>query len=899
MRLFDKTRLRLRSLFGRRHVETELSEEFQFHLDRLTEQNRSAGLTPADARQAALRELGGLTQLQEECRDARGVNMIETLLQDVRYGLRMLRRNPGFSAVAILSLALGIGANTAIFTLINALTLKPLPVAKPRELVQIQLWTPRGPQTSLSFYALEFFRSHPELFAGVFVQAYHRFDVEIGGQTAPIEGAYVPGDYFPTLGVAPIMGRWLSPPDDQESGGVDGPTAVLSYRFWMARFAGDRSVLGSTIVVEGTPVVIVGVMPAAFFGVDVGRSPNIFVPLRLEPMLEKDRSELHERAAWWLGILARKKAGVTDAEISAGLSVLWPRFLSDVLPRDKERVRAQYVTLRLEAVDVSRGTSGLRRQFSQPLYILMGIVGLVLLIACANVANLLLARTSARQHEVAVRLALGASRPRLVRQLLTESVMLSTFGAALGIAFAFWGCRLLLSILSTSQQSVDLNIWPDPLVLGFTALVAIMTGVVFGTAPSLRATRGTAAESLKDNSQRATHRAVAANILVVAQVALCLVLLIGAGLFVRTFWNLMHQDLGYDRDNLYVASIDPRPAGYKNDSLTRLYDQLFENLNRNPNVQSASLSMTTPIGRCCWFDPILAEGFTENPGEGKDVYLNRISPGFFKTFGTRMLLGHDFTTADGPNAPLKAIVSESIVKHYFAGQSPIGKHISVAGEHGHQNAEIIGVVEDMRTRGLREQIEYEAYFNMFQESKPGDMIVEIRTAKGLASAAALLRGDVQAFNRQIPVNMESFSEQISQTALKDRMTAILAGFFGCLALLLASIGLYGIMSYTVVRRTGELGIRMALGAQATDVTWMILRETLWLAGTGAALGIPAALGCTRLLTSVSTMLFGLEATDPVTIAGTTLLLIVLAGAAGYIPARRAAHLDPVIALRNE
>jgi predicted permease len=899
MRLLDTIRLRLRSIFGRKSVEVELRDEFQFHLDRLTEQNLASGLTPAESRQAALRELGGMSQFQEECRDARGVNTIEDLLQDARYGLRMLRRSPGFSAVAILSLALGIGANTAIFTLINALTLKVLPVAKPQELVQIQLRRPRGAQPSLSWFALEFFRSHSELFSGVFVQANNRFDVDIGGQTAPIDGAYVSGDFFPSLGVPPILGRAIGPSDDQESGGADGPSAVLSYGFWMARFAGDRSVLGRTMVVQGTPVAIVGVMPPSFFGVEVGKSPNLFLPLCLEPMLVKNRALLHERSAWWLQILARKRPGLSDAEIRSGLEVIWPRVLNDVLPKRGGEIQAGFLKWRIEMLDASRGTSGLRRQFSDPLYILMGIVGLVLLIACANVANLLLARTASRQHEVAVRLALGASRPRLVRQLLTESIMLSAFGGALGIAFAFWGCRLLLSILSTRQQSVDLNIWPDPMVLGFTALVAIATGVLFGTAPSLRATRGTAVASLKDNSQRVAHRSITANVLVVVQVALCLVLLIGAGLFVRTFWNLMHQDLGFDRNHLYVAGIDPRRVGYKGDSLARLYAQLYEDLNRNSTVQAASLSSMTPIGHCCWFEFIKADGFSEQPGQEKNVYLNNVSPGFFKTFGTRILLGQDFTSAQGPNAPLFAIISESIAKRYFAGQSPIGRHISVVDDPNHQNAEVIGVVEDMRTQHLRAGMEFEAYFNIFQVRNPGDMIVEVRTAKGIASASTLLRQNVQAFNQQIPVNVEAFSEQVTQTALKDRMTAILAGFFGCLALLLASIGLYGIMLYTVVRRTGELGIRMALGAQAAEVTWMIIRETLLLAGTGAAVGIPVALLCTRLLTSLSTMLFGLHPTDPWTIGATTALLVALAGIAGYFPARRAAHLDPVIALRNE
>ncbi len=899
MRLLEIVRLRLRSLFGRKGVEAELSEELQFHLDRLIEQNLRSGMAPAEARREALREIGGLAQYQEECRDARGIGWIEHLAGDLRYGFRMMRRNPGFSAVAIISLALGIGANTAIFTLINALNLEYLPVVRPHELVRIQLQTPRGNQEALSAYALDFWRTHNDLFSDVFTQSSQRFDVQNGGETMPVTGAYVSGDYFPALGVAPILGRWFGPSDDQESGGPDGPVAVISYRFWMGRFGGDRSVLGRTLVIEETPVQIVGVMPPSFFGVEVGQSPNLFVPLRLEAPMQKDRSLLHNQRAWWLLILARKRPGVSDAEMRAGLQVLYPRFVDEALPNDGPARRTQYLKWRLDAADASHGISGLRRQFSEPLYILMGIVGMVLLIACANVANLLLARTSARRHEVATRQALGAGRGRLVRQLLTESLMLSSCGAVLGIAFAFWGCRLLLSILSTQQRTVDLNIRPDWPVLGFTGLVAVLTGLLFGIAPALRATRAGVASSLKDNAQRAGQRSRTTNILVVVQVALCLVLLIGAGLFVRTFWNLLHQDLGYDRHGLYVASIDPRPAGFRGERLKGLYEQLIQSLKRDPGVQSASLSLTTPIASCCWFDPIVAEGFTEAPSERKDSYLNRISPGFFQTFGTHILMGRDFSMADGSTTALKAIISESIAKHYFAGQNPIGKHISVFGEGFDRNSEIIGVVQDMRTRGLRAGTEYEAYFNMFQDRSPSDMIVEVRTAKGLASAATLVRDHVRALNPQIPVNVESLSAQIEQTALKDRMTAILAGFFGVLALLLAAIGLYGIMSYAVILRTNELGIRMALGAQSSEVTWMILRQALTLAGAGSVVGIGAALGGSRLLTSLSSMLFGLEAGDPITIAATTFLLIVLACVAGYVPARRAARLDPVEALRNE
>ncbi len=899
MRLFDKIRLRLRSLFEPQRVEHELDEEFQFHLERLVEQKAAAGLPPAEARREALRELGGVSQLKEQCRDARGLNPVENLAQDGRYGLRMLRRNPAFSAVAILSLALGIGANTAIFTLIHALILKPLPVARPQELVRIVLQTPRGPQGSLSYYALEFFRAHTELFSGVFVQSNTRFDVELGGQAVPVEGAFVSGEYFSTLGVSPLLGRSIGTADDQPSGGPDGPLALLSYNFWVAQFGAEPSVPGRTLVVQGTPVRVAGVLPPSFFGVEVGRSPNIFLPLQLEPMLRKDQSMLHVRGAWWLDILGRRKPGLTSAGMQSGLDVLWPRMLNDVLPRKNGQVNPGFLNLRLTTLDGSRGVSGLRRRFADPLYILMGIAGVVLLIACANVANLLLARTSARQREVAVRLALGASRRRLLRQLLTESVMLSALGALPGILFAFWGCRFLVSLLSSKAETVTLRVTPDPAVLAFTTLVAIATGILFGTGPALRATSGSTAGSLREASQTIARRSVTSNVLVISQVALCLLLLIGAGLFVRTFRNLMNQDLGYDQRNLYVANVDPRPAGFQGEALARLYAQLLDNLNRRPGVLSAGLSMTTPIANCCWFENITAEGYEEKAGPRATVYLNEVSPEFFKTFGVPLLLGRNFTPRDGPGAQLVTVVSESIAKRYFAGTNPIGRHISVVDDQTHRNAEIIGVVGDMRTRGLRAGNEYEAYFHLGQNPRPANMIVEVRSAQGAAAATAALREAIQGFHKQIPVHVESLSEQIDRTVLRDRITAILAGFFGVLALLLACIGLYGIMSYTVIRRTSELGIRVALGATAADVTWMILRQTLLLAGAGAAIGIPATLVCTRLVTSFSTMLFGLKATDPTTIAVTAGLLLTVAAVAGYFPARRAARMDPMSALRNE
>ena len=884
---------RLRGAFGRRGDERDLDDELEFHLRMQTDENVRHGMSEAAARAEALRHFGGVARTKESWRETRALPIVGILRQDIRYGLRMLRRNPGFTAVAVLSLALGIGANTAIFTLINALILKPLPVHNPQELVYLQQISARGDMNDWTTRGFEFFHDQKDLFSAVSAQSDSKLNVQFGGQPTLVQGLFVSGDYFPMLGVPPLIGRTLTDSDDRESGGADGAVAVISYPFWMSRFGGEISVLGRTIVVEGSPVRIVGVMPPGFFGLEVGKAPNLFVPLRLEPMLMQQASSLHGAYVWWLAVVARRNPGIPDAAFQAGVSALGPR-LSDVLPRSNSRNLKKAPPLRITASYAGNGFSGLRRRFSQPLYVLMGIAGLVLLIACANVANLLLARTGARQREVAVRLALGASRGRLFRQLITESLLLSGLGAALGIAFAFWGCRFLLALLST----VELNVRPDPRVLAFTALAALVTGMLFGAGPALRAASGRTASSLKESSQSISGRSPAASVLVVSQVSLCLLLLIGAGLFIRTFWNLTNQRLGFDRNHLYVAGIDPRSAGFQGDKLPQMYTDLLVRLNGNRAIQSASLSELTPIGFCCWNQPLTVEGYTPAPDEHRTVLLNAVSAGYFRTFGTRLIAGRDFTERDVRGAAPVAIVSDSFARLYFAGANPLGRHITLMKDPVWKDAEIVGVVEDTRTRNLRAGREYEAYFPLFQRQQLGHVMVEIRAA-GSGVAAPLLRQEVQSFNRQIPVNMESFGEQVDHTALSDRMTAILAGFFGALALLLACIGLYGTMSYSVIQRTSELGIRMALGARASDVTNMILRQAVLLAGMGAAIGVVGALVCGRLMTSISSLLFGLQADDPTTIAATAGMLIALSAVAGYLPARRAAGLDPVRALRNE
>ena len=884
---------RLRALF-RRHAERDLDDELAFHLQMEIDDGLRRGLSADEARSAALRRFGGIARTKEVYRETRSLPFLDTAAQDLRYAFRMLRANPAFTAVAVLSLALGIGANTAVFTLINALVLKPLPVARPHQLVSI-VWA--GPHKNTSGWTtrtFEFFHDRTELFDGVFAQSGRQLNAAFGEQPTPVDGLFVSGDYFPVLGVPPLLGRALTPADDRESGGPDGPVADISYQFWQARFAGDPGIVGRMLVVNDTPLRIAGVLPPWFFGVDVGRSPNLYIPLDLEPLLMKDQSFLHHPFTWWLDIMARRKAGLSDAAFHAGIDAIAPRLFRDVLQGHR---LSRFP--KLGAVYAGNGTSELRQQFTQPLLILMGISGMVLLIACANVANLLLARTSARRREISVRQALGASRPRLFRQLLTESLLLSGLGAAAGVAFAFWGCRALLALLSSPGDAVILNVRPDPWVLAFTAAVATLTGILFGAGPAFRASAGNSAASLKEGSHTVTRRSYASSLLVVSQVALCLVLLVGAGLFIRTFWNLTGQHLGFDRHHLYVAKIDPRPTGFQGEALRQLYAGLYARLSRQPAIQSASLSEETPIADCCWMEAMAVEGSAVLSTERIPILLDNVSPGFFQTFGTRLLAGRDFTLRDTAAAPPVAIVSDSFARRFLPGRNPLGKHVGMLRHKDHQNMTIVGVVEDTVAYNLRSEAIYQAYFPLLQSDRLGGVTVEIRTGRPFSAAAPLLRAEVQSFRKRIPVNVESFDEQIARHALGESMTAILAGFFGSLALLLACIGLYGTMSYAVIRRTGELGLRMALGAQPAEVTGMILRHALLLAVAGAALGISASLACARWLTSLSGLLYGLRADDPLTIAATAALLIALAALAGYLPARRAARLDPVQALRNE
>ncbi|HEY4088659.1 MAG TPA: ABC transporter permease [Bryobacteraceae bacterium] len=887
MRTLDRIRFRLRTLFHRVRAESELDDEMRFHLDHLIEQKRAAGMSAADARRAASREMGSIGLYKEECRDSLGVRLLSDLWQDVGYGLRILGHSPGFTAVAILSLALGIGANTAIFTLIDSVVLRQLPVKNPGELMHFVVQTPKGPQPVFTYPLYEALARIPDLFESIFIQRDSEFKIGPGGAAVPIRGSYVTGNYFDALDIHPFFGRTLSVADDETA----TPAAVLSYQYWTDEFASDRSITNRTLTINGAAVRVVGVLPKSFTGVNVGVMPAFYLPLRIEPLLAKERSMLAKKNAWWLSILARQKPGVPPARARAILRTAWPQLVAEgFVPHNQKELLGE----RPDVLDASRGISAMRASYSRPLYYLMGISGLVLLIACANIANLLLARTQARQHEIATRLALGAGRFRVLRQLMTESLLLSGAGAAIGLLIASPCSRLLVSLISETNVTIWLDVAPDLRILGFATALALTTGLLFGAAPALRAT----SDAVKDTPRTATRGTLFGKALVVSQVSLSLLLLIAAGLFARTFWNLTNQDLGFDARRVYTGLVDPRDVGIEDEALTRMYGELYAGLNREPGVQAASLAEMSPVAYCCWSEDLLSAE-SVRPEEKTHSMMNLVSPGYFATFGTPLFLGRDFAPGDDTHQPLMAIVGNGLAKHLFGDASPIGRHLSVAGMKELQNAEIIGVAKDTNQRELRTGVEYTAYFSLLQSSNPGQMLIAVRTNESEAAVQASVARVVHSLSPRTPVSLSSFESQIGDHAMQDRLTAVLSNFFGLLAVSLVCVGLYGLMSYTVARRTGEIGIRMALGAEGGRVRWMMLREALIMAGAGIAIGIPCALVLAKVLSSLQDMLFGLKPNDPATVAATAVLLLGVAAVAGFLPAQRATRIEPISALRHE
>lgn len=837
--------------------------------------------------------------------------IVETLLQDIRYGLRVLRKNPAFTIVATLTLALGIGANSSIFSLINALILKSLPVTRPNELLVVgdpshanwvSVGTPRTDNFSYPLYRE--LRDHNSVFSGMLASGnVHRAKVEseiYGLNTELATGTLVTGNYFSVLGVDAAFGRTLKPDDDEAPGAH--PVVVLSYDFWKQSLAQRGDVIGQTLRINNFPYVVVGVAARDFFGDTVGEKQDFWVPMAMQSWMQRGRPSLENIQISWLRTMGRLKPGITAAQAESNLDLVFKQWLNapKVLALDPGDQKA-LAQAKVPVVPGGRGFSGIRDVSFVPLMLLMGIVGLVLLIACVNVANLLLARATARQKEVAIRLAIGATNTRLVRQLLTESLLLSVLGAIAGLLLANWGAIGLLRLSLSASAADGVTVHLDGRVLVFTALLCVLTGLLFGLVPALRAARVPAGTTLKDAGfgQGRTSRFPVGKILVAAQVAICLLVLFAAGLLLRSLNNLKNVELGYSKDHILMMRADPVPAGYKKDELIRYEQEMIDRLKAIPGVRAVTASENGLFSGTESGSKMKIEGYTSARNADLDVAWDQVGQGYFKALGIPILLGREFGPEDTPTSPRVAVINETMSRFYFGNTNPIGRRMWMDDrDHQDKPFQIIGVARDSRQHDLREKIERRFYIPTTQ---PDDELYavnfEIRTAGKPESVAESARRAFAAFDPNVPLStVRGLGELVNSSIRSDILIARLSVLFGLVALLLACVGLYGLMSYTIGGRTREIGLRMALGAQRRQVLSMVLREALKLVLIGVLVGVPASLLASRALSSV---LFGLKATDPISLTAVIVVLSVVALLAAAIPARRAARVDPMVALRYE
>ena len=882
--------------------EREMRDEMRIHLELYQADLRRRGVSEEEARRRAFAEFGSQQARQEECREAVGLRLFDELRGDVAYAVRLLRRSPAFTIVALLSLALGIGANTAIFSLIDTVLVKTLPVQDPQRLFFVDNSGGKsGGSNGPPYPCFERLRDHNRFLSGIAAFSTRQFKVSIDGLPERVRGQYASGSYFDVLGVRAIHGRLLTPADDAEPGrgGPDGPVAVISDAFWTRRFARDPSVLGKNIQVGAEWVTIVGVTPPGFLGLHVGTPLDITVPMMLV------QEGLQSKQSWWLSVIARVAPGATVEQARADLESLWDTYLTEVgMARDKRGYFSGIVL-----VPAARGANGLRRTYAEPLLIVMGIVAVVLLIGCANVANLLLARATARQNEIAVRLAIGASRGRLIRQLLTEGVVLVSLGAAAGLLFARWGASFLVAVLAGPAERVVLEPRFDLRVLGFTAGVSIATALLFSLAPALRSTHVDAAKP--GSLVRSTPPNRLGGVLVVVQVTLSVLLLCGAALFVRTLHNLNAVAFGFDHDGIVTMQVEatvpgrtvtPRtPEEFRADHarLGAIWRGFMERLRQVPGVSSAGVAAgMSPLSGHIRGVKIAIDGPAPGPEKDRGIRINQVTDGYFETIGIRLLAGRSFTPRDRSGSLPVAILNETAARAFFGTESPLGRRVSFPGQRVADQCEIVGIAADARYQDLRTPDQPMAYVPLEQAIDPiTSAVLFVRGAGDVTRLVPSIRASVaETVPGGFVSGIVTLEQQVEMSVVRERMLAFLGTFFAALALLLACIGLYGVMAYRVARRTREIGIRIAIGARQRSVVWMMVRETLLLVTIGAALGTLASLGVNDV---VAAQLFGVTPRDPVAIVVALSVLGFVTLIAGYLPARHASRIDPVKALRAE
>jgi predicted permease len=849
-----------------------------------------------------------MTRISEAVHEMNTIGFLETLWQDLRYGARQLKLSPSFFVVATLSLALGIGANTAIFQLIDAVRMRLLPVRAPEELVEVRI-QPKADhccsgnfsnrQPHLTYPLWDEIRKRQQAFSSMFVFGDYRFNLSNGGEARYADGLWVSGDFFRTLGVQPVSGRLLTEDDDRP--GCGSPGAVITYGFWQQEYAGDRAVLNRTISLDGHTLPIIGVSPPYFYGVDVGHRFDVAVPTCAEPLLEGEDSHLAKRHHWWLAAIGRLKPGWTAASAATQMNAISPGIFEATLPTVYQPDTAKYyLGYRLTAIPAGSGLSSIRRDLEEPLWILLSIAALVLLIACANLANLMLARASTREREIAVRLALGASRLRVVRQLLAESLLLAAAGAICGALLAMGLSNYLVMFLSTERSRVFVDLGLDWRVFGFVAALAVLTCLLLGLTPALRATKANAASALKSSSRSITagrERHLLRRALVVTQVALSMVLLVSALLFSRTLQNLMTLNAGLRPEGVVEVGVDVSRLNTTAERRTVIYRDLLQDIRSIPGVEAASSSGIVPVSGQGWNDRIqILDG-----RKAGDVLTNFVSvnSGYFQTMGTALVAGRDFNDDDRPSDRKVAIVNEEFCAEFLKGKNPIGTRFEILPSPGKAPDvfEIVGITKDAKYLSLRDDFSPTVFLSFGQDPEPGaGTYFLVRSNLPLAGLREDLRRTIAKQSPAIIVQFKSFAAQVQESLLRERLMATLSGFFGGLACLLATVGLYGVVSYLVARRRNEIGVRIALGATRGTVMSLVLREAtvLLAAGVGVGVGLAIALG-----RAASSLLYGLKAYDPTSIAVAALFLGIVALGASILPAYRAARLEPMLALREE